>query len=321
MIVSCIRCGCSIGVSSNFCPFCGQEAPRITIPCSVEKEETREGYRCPSCGTRNVENAMYCQDCGMSLFRRKTGKSLFCPGCGGENPPEANFCYRCNFSLEDWFLMRGRIASETGYSGEFVFHETMNEKFYHFYKRPLVTIGRTRDNTIVLPCSMVSSTHLKLDLKRGELTDAGSTNGTFINRSPDRIGTAWLHTVREMNVAGTFTYSVIQKDGWIAFHLSAIMEDENCRKCIHAGRCNQSRNHYHIMSTGDGEIFVRKFDGVVETEIDPKHEYFSIQIVDEYYYFTDLKRNISGQLLLDTRFFRHLLPSNWEVTPEPSKKE
>lgn len=53
----------------------------------------------------------------------------------------------------------------------------------HMLDRPITTIGRGRDNDIVLASDCVSRRHLKLEHRSGGLflTDLESTNGTFVN--------------------------------------------------------------------------------------------------------------------------------------------
>jgi diguanylate cyclase (GGDEF)-like protein len=59
----------------------------------------------------------------------------------------------------------------------------------HILKRPNITIGRGRDNDIVLASDCVSRNHARLE-HRGEglhVIDLTSTNGTFVNDQPQRV--------------------------------------------------------------------------------------------------------------------------------------
>jgi two-component system cell cycle response regulator len=56
----------------------------------------------------------------------------------------------------------------------------------HVLNRPVITIGRGRDNDIVLPSDCVSRKHVQLEHRTDALyvVDQDSTNGTFINDDP-----------------------------------------------------------------------------------------------------------------------------------------
>jgi two-component system, cell cycle response regulator len=56
----------------------------------------------------------------------------------------------------------------------------------HVLNRPVITIGRGRDNDIVLPSDCVSRKHVQLEHRADALyiVDLESTNGTFINDDP-----------------------------------------------------------------------------------------------------------------------------------------
>ncbi|QAT41255.1 FHA domain-containing protein [Clostridium sp. JN-9] len=72
-----------------------------------------------------------------------------------------------------------------------------------------ITIGRKQDNLIILDDPYVSSHHLKIFHRNGEIfvEDLGSTNGTLINNK--RIsGTALINSGDEIKVGST-TFKVI----------------------------------------------------------------------------------------------------------------
>ena len=49
---------------------------------------------CPTCGTKNLEEAQFCQNCGARLF-------IICGRCGTYNSPTARFCIKCGSSLTE----------------------------------------------------------------------------------------------------------------------------------------------------------------------------------------------------------------------------
>jgi len=54
-----------------------------------------QGIKCPSCGTVNDPEAMFCASCGRPL------RMAICPNCGSEIDPEADFCEVCHHYIKN----------------------------------------------------------------------------------------------------------------------------------------------------------------------------------------------------------------------------
>ena len=70
---------------------------------------------------------------------------------------------------------------------------------------PIVSIGRGRDNDIVLPSDCVSRRHARLEQKPDGLylLDLESTNGTFVNEEPNRIRERRLRRGDQFSIGDT----------------------------------------------------------------------------------------------------------------------
>ncbi len=66
---------------------------------------------CPRCQSANIEDAKFCQNCGLAL-------SVTCPNCGTANMAGARFCHNCGFALTG-----GQIASSPGTTNSSATHE------------------------------------------------------------------------------------------------------------------------------------------------------------------------------------------------------
>jgi len=306
----CSHCGEEISPFDLYCPFCGAEAPRRTLPPNVKEEEITEGIYCPSCGQMNHKKALFCGGCGWNLYKRPEIPTMICPHCGESNSKEARFCSSCKSDLGQWFSSYGAILEKLGFRGSFTLYETMAEKFYHFIQKDIFTIGRNRGNDLVLPCPWVSGNHCKIMVKERKLVDHNSTNGTYVNRSPQRINEIILTAVREMNVAGAFTFQVKIFQGLVTLQLTALVERKELEKVTPMDEIDALRKHIFIFVAGDGEIKIRKFDGVVLGPDDEKKEYFKVKVHKGGYYLTDEDRGIKEKLLLQ-RY--NNLPKNWEI--------
>lgn len=75
----------------------------------------------------------------------------------------------------------------------------------HVLDRPMTTIGRGRDNDIVLPSDCVSRRHARLEHRSNGLfvTDLESTNGTFINDDTRASGEYRLNRGDQLKVGDT----------------------------------------------------------------------------------------------------------------------
>ena len=57
-------------------------------------QQQAQGLACPSCGTMNDAEAMFCASCGHPL------RMGLCPNCGSEIDPEADFCEVCHHYIK-----------------------------------------------------------------------------------------------------------------------------------------------------------------------------------------------------------------------------
>lgn len=57
-------------------------------------QQQAQGVACPSCGTINDAESMFCASCGRPL------RMAICPNCGSEIDPEADFCEMCHHYIK-----------------------------------------------------------------------------------------------------------------------------------------------------------------------------------------------------------------------------
>ena len=64
---------------------------------------------CPSCGTKNIEDAVYCMRCG-----RRLDGTAECPNCKKRIPAEAEFCIYCGKNIEELAASDGSLTAVVG---------------------------------------------------------------------------------------------------------------------------------------------------------------------------------------------------------------
>lgn len=309
MILFCERCGSEMHPLSAYCCYCSAHAPARTVFGDFSDPVYENGTHCAACGKQGPEDSAFCGACSESLFKKPSGQLLYCPSCGEKNKIDAGHCIKCRASFANWYSMRGRAAKKLGFSGDLVLKEKMNGVTFVFItgeKGNSVTFGRSLENDIVIPCGWVSSSHCRIDMENKLMTDEGSSNGTYINRKSDVINQVGLNEIREFNISGSFTFSVINKPGVFIFRLTAILDEEECNKNGDPEGYEALRNMCYILCTGDQEIHIRKQDGMVDSSQEPQHDYYTIKIENGFYYYSDENRDIEDRLLF-------IKKANWPV--------
>lgn len=307
----CETCGGEVESLHSYCTTCGAQAPMKTLMGDFSEPEYVSPVYCCRCGKAAAKGSGHCGWCGIDLYKKERGSSPYCPWCGEKIGKDARLCSSCRGSMGQWFAMKGTVAEALGYRGEFVMKEKMTGLTYHFRPGVGVTIGRSPDNDISIICAWVSSRHAGIDGPKGALEDLSSTNGTYINRNPERIGRVSLHEVREFNISGNFTFTLEKGTGLFAFRLTAILDEEACVKNGDSACFEALRNRYTILIEGDPTFYIRKLDGHFTVTPDLTHDHYKIEVSKGCYHYSDEKRGIKSLLLKRSR---DNWPVNWAIT-------
>ena len=311
MKIHCDQCGFRVRPLDNFCTICGAEVPRRTLPVNVKIPKINAAVFCPSCSEQNIPDGLYCSSCGEHLFKYSpVENNVYCPRCGEKNGRNAKICTSCTLSFLDWVSMKGDVAKSIGWNGNVLLHETQTDISYVILREKIVTLGRNGKNSIKIPCQFVSANHCAIGLAKRELADLNSGNGTFINGSSKKIQTARLDSVYEFNIAGYFTFIIFRKADLFILRLKSILDEDDCFREGDRVMIEKLRQSYFILPIGNGEIFIRKFDGTIETNYKSGEKYYNLKILDGFYYLSDASNNVDMQLVLKKH---NRLPKNWEI--------
>ena len=310
MNIYCSNCGKEINPFWKFCSYCGTIAPPLTITVTSRPPKIDDGIFCMSCREKNIKEAQFCSVCGKDLFNSPDSNVIFCPSCGNKNKTDNRYCINCSLDFSKWTAMEGNIANELGYKGCLMLHESMTNNTYHFIDKDEITIGRNFNNDLVIPIKWISSHHCEISVTKWLIEDKDSTNGTFINKSAEKIKNINLNDVRELNLAGIFTFSVAKSKKIFTLWLTAVLDKESSNFGSHYEEINELRNHFYILFRGNGKLKIRKTDGEIKISGDGSSEHYEVKIKDHHYYFSDPDLNIKNYLI---RKEKNKLPVNWGI--------
>ena len=318
MSIHCSNCSSMLHASYQFCPYCGYEAPRVTIVGKIAEQKIDDPIFCPVCKNENLQLALYCSDCGESMYQKPTTSSYFCPQCGKKIPLSARYCFSCKQNINTWFTREGKIAEKLGWTGDLTLYEKMNEFYYHFIVSDKIKMGRKSDNDIVMPCDWVSGHHCEFYIAKNELVDLKSSNGTFINRSNKMVQKVKFGNINEFNIADSLTFSVHKQENLFIFRLTAILEEKDCKAVSDIKKLDKLRKHYYILISGNDRVHIRKFDGKIISDVEKAEDVYTFTFKNKYLYYSDFSKNIENKLIMK---MHNQLPGNWEIKVAKHKGE
>lgn len=157
---------------------------------------------CNNCGHRNALGSSYCSSCGAVLERASTDHTTitFHPVAPADpNDVEINAATDLPDSPIAVLVVRQGPKAGSRYAIE----------------TSTTTVGRHPDSDIFLDDITVSRRHAEIIQAGGslEVVDAGSLNGTYVNRQ--RIERATLSSGVEIQI-GKFKLVFVQGEGWVA---------------------------------------------------------------------------------------------------------
>jgi transcription initiation factor TFIIIB Brf1 subunit/transcription initiation factor TFIIB len=142
---------------------------------------------------------------------------IYCPECGFQNPEAANYCAKCGALLHDRESDTGEqtqsftaeerdelleTLGDIGIKGPALVVRSGGGRAGETFapQSEVTTIGRSPDCGIFLDDVTVSRKHASLVHRNGEwlIEDAGSLNGTFVNRK--RVESAALEDGDEIQI-------------------------------------------------------------------------------------------------------------------------
>lgn len=319
MTIHCDQCGLTLSPTAGFCPVCGSEAPRVTLPAQTEKAVESSPLQnpryCPTCSELNELGHLFCQACGAKLLAQSAGEHSYCPVCGKKNNADAKRCYHCSYSLEDWWHQRGKVAEEFGLQGSFTLRETMTNTFFHYRAMDQLTFGRSEENDVTLPCMFISKCHCAISVNDNLLEDLESANGTY-TREEGQVTSIPLALVQEFNLAGIFTFRLFRQGRAMFLYLADILEKKEILRNMVRGTNPDYFDHLqrHFWLLGNHfHLHIRKIDSQPFFKPLANEDYYQLNNENGFFYLQGGTGSSSASKLLLKAHNRFWLPRNWQV--------
>ena len=149
---------------------------------------------CPSCGTQNQTDALFCSRCSAQL-------QTACAECGRLNSPDAAFCGGCGASLGGTSASPVEDAAKP--SGTLIVERGVPDLGPIYLDPQQYIIGNSPGADIVLDNPYISRHHAQISMDGDpfSIQDMGSTNGTFVNGSRLEGEPQWLRNGDQIEFA------------------------------------------------------------------------------------------------------------------------
>lgn len=170
-----------------------------------------------------------------------------------------------------------------------------------------VVIGRARgkgnlitNNRISLPWARLSGQHLEIDFQQGVINDLDSTNGTYINKIPNKINRELLNSVTEFNLASDLTFKIFYEPNSFSGFIFTNFSTNYDKILAHTTKNNLTELLEHCffiyLPAGNSEtkLFIRKYDGkpIYGNDMLDYNDCFIIQRDNDVFYYSDYEEDI-----------------------------
>ena len=129
---------------------------------------------------------------------------------------------------------------------------------YIFLNKPIITIGRSDDNDIVLPIEWISGHHCIINLETEEIYDLESTNGTFINNI--KTSKSDLISTYSIDISNIFSFDLFINEDSYTIKFSHIKQKS---ASIKPELTSELQATSFILSNSHSNIFINPVSGRV----------------------------------------------------------
>ncbi len=158
-------------------------------------------------------------------------------------------------------------------------------------------------NRLSLPWNRISGEHFLIDFQQAFLKDLNSSNGTYINKLPQKITSESLASVKEFNLACDLTFKLVyDPKNYSVFNFSSFSTNFDntpvfITKQALEDKLRDSFFVYLPTDQANSKLFIRKYNGmiVMDSEVLDKDDCYIIERDQDSFYYTDTKENIYKQ--------------------------
>jgi hypothetical protein len=168
-------------------------------------------------------------------------------------------------------------------------------KNYVIFSNPVVTIGRSIENQIILRCQWISQKHLKMDFHNNLIIDQKSTNGTRFNDKYDDKNHENLTNLESFCIANIFKFKVNHFMKSISFKLVEVLDEQYDSNPENQNYLESLKNTTFVYLANNDEFTLHKTTAKLNDHYKTPNEIIQIRRFKDKFLLSDAVKNIDSE--------------------------
>lgn len=166
---------------------------------------------------------------------------------------------------------------------------------YIVFAQSKISIGRSKNNDIILNIDSISGNHCYLDFAAGNIVDLTSTNGTYADQSISPFSTVNISEIESFNLARTVFFDLTKNQKFFSFKISDVNLEKIASDHISADYIGSLLNTVFVHLSENSVIQLDTGSGKLCTG--DCADYIEIKNLNSQFYLSDPDQNLKDRLL------------------------